>query len=244
MSSADINAKLENMRDVFISDVFNNEIKNVPSVKFGTVHRMDHIQYCIGVNKSGQDNDIADEIVIDASITSDRFNVASALLTGLITAYAREKDIKITSRASSTHLASNKKEYDDYCGSYHNKKFKALADRFGLVVKESKLKYGWIPIDVSENIKALVKQKRWNFPTQREKYVYGEDPSTSNMSSRRKCICPNCKKISFYETKQQNLYCAECMEKIARKEFGSKWDNFLQNYEASFKIQRATVLTE
>lgn len=244
MSSADINAKLENMRDVFISEIFNDDIKNIPIVAFGTLSRHKpeqhrHMRYSIGVHKSDCDTDIADEIVIDASITPDRFAVAAALLFGLITTYAKEHNIKISSRAS-VYSPSNKQDYEDYCGSYLNKRdFKPLADKYGLVIKKSSM-YGWVPVDVSDKIKMLIKQKRWSFPTQRETYTYGENPYKQG-GNKGKCVCPNCKKVSFYESKRQNLYCAECMEKIARKEFGSKWDNFVQNYGDLFKIQRVTA---
>ena len=228
LASSKINEILEEMRDIFLDNIFNKVIVTKPTVRFGQMNRSDHIQFCDAVTKSN--NFIADELVIDLSIADDRYAVATTLLLGLVMLYAKENSIQIASRAGMTP------ESEFYTGRYRNGRFRNIAERYGLVVIKTK-NNGRFPIGVNDEVKLLMEQYRWDFPSVREKYLYGADGG-NNSCHNKKCVCPNCGKIIIYETKDQLLYCGACQNEIGRKIFGEAWKLMLAA-EDSFRIVRA-----
>ena len=231
LAASRINAILEEMRDVFLDNIFKRVIVTKPTVRFGQMNRNDHIQFCDAVTKS--DSYIADELVIDLSIADDRFAVATTLLLGLVMLYAKENNIQIACRSGMTP------ESEYYTGRYRNGRFRKIAERYGLMVIKTK-NNGWFPVGVNDDVKLLMEQYRWDFPSVREKYLYGADGG-NNSGHNKKGICPNCGKINIYETKEQLLYCGACQNEIGRRIFGESWKLMLA-VEDSFRIVRADEL--
>lgn len=107
-------------------------------------------------------------------------------------------------------------------GSYHNKKFKQVAEEKGLIIEFSK-KIGWSLTTLQESTKALIDELSPSeelfkvarngglvlSPTDDEDEGEGEKPK----SSSRKYICPSCESI-VRATKDVNIICADCNEKF------------------------------
>lgn len=140
--------------------------------------------------KTSKDNAAYYEINICAEYLNRPFEeVAATLLHEMAHLYNLEHNIKDTSRH----------------GTYHNKKFKETAEKYGLVI-ERDAKYGWTITALNEDAKEFVKNLNIkNFSLYRQK---GEKKKSQTQSSR-KYVCPQCGCI-IRATKEVHVICGEC----------------------------------
>lgn len=127
--------------------------------------------------------------------------------------YCRENDIRECSRG----------------GTYHNKKFKELAEKIGLDTFHDP-KHGWntkggyrmleyaIANEWSEITLGRSTRTRIQISIDTETGEVQEtetEPTPVNTSSTRKYICPKCKQ-SIRATKDVNIICGDCLEKMIK----------------------------
>jgi len=113
-------------------------------------------------------------------------------------------------------------------GAYHNKKFKAEAERRGLVI-ECHPTYGWTITEPSERLIDYIIEQGWTevhmnrgggdwTPPKNGGSKAGEGGTKDGRkkpkrSSTRKLVCPCCGQ-SVRATKTVNILCGDCMEKM------------------------------
>lgn len=228
MSTINADIALAELRDIFIHEIFHNEFDIIPDVRFGVVQRKDKHQFCPNVRRT--DYDTGHEIIIAEDIAHNRELVAQTLIHSLIRALAMQQNKKIACRAGST------KNTDDYTGRYHNNLFKEFAEKYGLIVDYFGASDGWQPVGITNEVKDILKKYHIEFTAVREKYLYGRKKYAGH---NQKCICPRCGNVNYYETKNQRLYCANCMDEIAKEWFGQSWNTFINMYRDNVSTVRA-----
>lgn len=112
-------------------------------------------------------------------------------------------------------------------GAYHNKKFKAEAERRGLRIQHHET-YGWTITEPSEELIDYIIGQGWEDIKMRRGYGWTPPPSTGGKagdgtndtdrpgpkkSSTRKLICPKCGN-SVRATKLVRIMCMDCMEQM------------------------------
>lgn len=115
-------------------------------------------------------------------------------------------------------------------GTYHNKKFKEVAEQKGLIIEYDK-RIGWSLTKLKENTKAMIdelkpskdlfKVARRNPYTLTTTSNNNEDNETEGArempkSSMRKYVCPTCGTI-VRATKEVNIVCADCQETFIKE---------------------------
>lgn len=104
--------------------------------------------------------------------------------------YARMNDIKDTSRG----------------GTYHNKKFKEIAEAHGLLIENTQ-KYGWTKTSLKPETFEFVDSMNFEgFAIRRTGLVRS---ASTKKSSSKKYTCPNCGQ-SIRATKEVRILCGEC----------------------------------
>lgn len=106
------------------------------------------------------------------------------------------------------HLWNLQNEIQDTSrnGSYHNKKFKDVAERHGLIIDKDE-KYGWTLTTLNEEAKVFIKSlNAEGFAIYRKKIARVK--STSKQSTR-KYVCPSCGCI-IRATKEVRVICSDC----------------------------------
>ncbi|RHU07129.1 SprT-like domain-containing protein [[Eubacterium] hominis] len=106
------------------------------------------------------------------------------------------------------HLWNLQNEIQDTSrnGSYHNKKFKDVAECHGLIIEKDK-KYGWTLTSLNEEAKVFIKSLNADgFAIYRKKLAHIK--STSKQSTR-KYVCPSCGCI-IRATKEVRVICSDC----------------------------------
>lgn len=106
------------------------------------------------------------------------------------------------------HLMNLQNEVQDTSrnGMYHNKKFKQIAEKHGLIVDKSE-KYGWCITKLNNEVLEFVK----SLDEQSFKLYRSKIPKimTSSSSSSRKYVCPRCGTI-IRATKEVRVICSDC----------------------------------
>lgn len=113
-------------------------------------------------------------------------------------------------------------------GTYHNKKFKAEAERRGLVIEHHQT-YGWTITEPSEELIDYIIQQGWpevhmnrgggiwtppiSGGSKAGEGGQKDGPKPVKKSSTRKYICPKCGQ-SIRATKVVNILCGDCMENM------------------------------
>lgn len=130
-------------------------------------------------------------------------NIIATMIHEMVHLYCADKNIKDTSR--------------NY--TYHNKKFKEEAEKRGLIIEHHD-KYGWtITKPTEEIIEFCIKNKLEDIKINRmESYIppiTGTETKgkTKAKSSTKKYKCPCCGQ-SIRATKEVNIICGNCMEKM------------------------------
>ena len=91
-------------------------------------------------------------------------------------------------------------------GTYHNKKFKQVAEGHGLIIDQDP-KYGWTITRLNDEAKAFIDGlKEQEFEIYRSKLP---KIKKSKSSSSRKYVCPQCGLI-IRATKEVHVICSEC----------------------------------
>ena len=96
--------------------------------------------------------------------------------------------------------------------TYHNKRFKEVAEAHGLVITYNE-KIGWSLSELSDETKELIKTFELDeaaFTLARMDFT-GDKEKTKKKSSVRKYVCPVCGEI-IRATKEVKVICAECNE--------------------------------
>lgn len=142
-------------------------------------------------------------------------NVAGTLLHEMVHLYNMENGIKDTSRG----------------GTYHNKKFKAEAEKRDLIISYDN-RIGWSVTEPGEGLLDFILEQGWtDIRMGRQEGIRlgvaggpkakggdgkdGEEPKKK--SSTRKYICPCCGN-SVRATKDVNIICGDCMEQMKKLE--------------------------
>jgi len=97
-------------------------------------------------------------------------------------------------------------------GTYHNKRFKEIAERFGLAVAHHST-YGWTITTMTEETRKIVEPILELLNIKR----YVPQKAGGKSSSTRKYACPACE-MSVRATKMVNIVCGDCdeaMEEVA-----------------------------
>jgi len=120
------------------------------------------------------------------------------MLHEMVHLYCRQHDIKEVSRG----------------GTYHNGKFKALAEQVGLVCVRAG-KYGWNTVGTgNDGLIEYTLSKDWSeIMLNRQTVGFRAGISTAggkSPSSTRKLICPGCRQ-SVRATKKVNILCGDCL---------------------------------
>lgn len=104
--------------------------------------------------------------------------------------YARMNNIKDTSRG----------------GTYHNKRFKEIAEAHGLIIENTQ-KYGWTKTSLSDSTKEFVDSMNFEGFTLRRTPM--AKLASGKKSSSKKYVCPHCGQ-SVRATKEIRILCGEC----------------------------------
>lgn len=135
------------------------------------------------------------------------------------------------------HLSNLQKDIQDCSrgGTYHNKHFKAEAERSGLTAAYTP-RYGWTLTELTDEAKAFIDGLNLNpddFALTRQTHGMiqlppttpndgisagdsGTDQSRKPKSSSRKYVCPECGQI-VRATKIVNVICGDCQEKMIER---------------------------
>lgn len=104
-------------------------------------------------------------------------------------------------------------------GTYHNKKFKEIAEKSGLIIEHHK-SYGWTITHLQQFTINLIKNSDIKeeaftlyridpFQKQIEDEEETEETTEKPKSSRRKYICPSCE-VKISANKEVNVVCGDC----------------------------------
>lgn len=128
--------------------------------------------------------------------------LAATLLHEMVHLYNMQNGIKDTSRN----------------GSYHNLKFKEIAEQHGLIIDKSE-KYGWTLTSLQESTKQFLNElnnTEQGFSIYRDSAAKMKQKSSTKQSSR-KYICPTCGMI-IRATKEVRVMCMDCEEEMELSE--------------------------
>lgn len=138
-----INAELNRLFDLFNKHYYNGEIRKPVIVAQTNGHNAGAMGWCT-CNKVWKDNE-SNEYYYEITICSEYLyrdieGICSTLLHEMVHLYCNEKGIKNTSR---NH-------------TYHNKKFKEIAETHGLIIEYDK-RIGWSISKLTDEAKAFAK---------------------------------------------------------------------------------------
>ena len=127
------------------------------------------------------------------------------------------------------HLSNLQRDIQDCSrgGTYHNRRYKDVAEKCGLVVTHHST-YGWATTELSDETKLYINSLHLNsemFNLTRETPgiieilgpagaldgAGGTDNPTKSKSNSRKYVCPTCKQ-SVRATKEVNIICGDCQQ--------------------------------
>lgn len=224
MTIEKINAELNRLFDVFNKHYYKGEIKK-PIITAQSNGKNSYTMGWCTCAKVWKDNK-RDEYYYEITICSEYLyrdiqNICATLLHEMVHLYCNEKGIKNTSRGH----------------TYHNKRFKQIAEQHGLVVAYDE-RIGWSLTTLTDESKALVdatankdvfvltRHRHWRAgkPEATEEVpneITGpEEPTGANgmdegpprqKQSFRKYVCPTCGTI-IRATRDVNVKCADCDE--------------------------------
>lgn len=133
-------------------------------------------------------------------LTRPFMNVCGTLLHEMVHLWNLQNDVKDTSRG----------------GTYHNKKFKEVAEQHGLIIDKD-IKYGWTITHLSPETEHFIQEMGdIKFEMKRDRTLKVPPNSkgssgSSGKSSSRKYVCPSCG-MSVRATKVVNVMCGDCEE--------------------------------
>lgn len=208
-----MNAELNRLFDLFNEHFYKGEIQKPVIVAQTNGKDSNTMGWCTcnKVWKDNKKNEYYYEITVCSEyLYRDIEDICSTLLHEMVHLYCNEHNIKNTSRGR----------------TYHNKRFKEVAEQHGLNIEYDK-RIGWSITKLSEEAKAFVeanankevftltrnrhrRASNPDEPTQDEPTGEGgEEEAPKPKQSMRKYICPNCSTI-IRATKDVNVKCADC----------------------------------
>lgn len=204
---------LEKMYRQLNKDYFNGELEEPIITIMSTPRAYGHVT-CGRVWKAKDREQY--ELNIGAG-TLDRpiENVVSTLLHEMVHIFHLQNDIQDTSRGN----------------TYHNKKFKEKAESVGLIIDHDP-RIGFSITSPSDGLILYICEQGWNdIMLNRNEYTristgvgtatgsggVPVQPPVKKPSSTRKYICPKCK-MSVRATKDVNILCGDCMERMEKVE--------------------------
>lgn len=205
-----INSELNRLFDIFNKHYYNNEISKPVIVAQTNGKDRSTMGWCT-CNKVWKDNEI-NEYYYEITICSEYLyrdveGICSTLLHEMVHLYCNEKGIKDTSRGN----------------TYHNKRFKEVAEKHGLIIDYNK-RIGWSVTNLTEEAKGFIASnaKKDVFKLTRGRHRStgisdflfpdideGEEETAKSKQSMRKYLCPECGTI-IRATKDVNVKCADC----------------------------------
>lgn len=96
--------------------------------------------------------------------------------------------------------------------TYHNSRFKAEAEKRGLIISYDK-KIGWSITEPSKELRSLCARMHWNGKLTAYRAWTPKDPKDPRPSSTRKYVCPCCG-LSVRATKEVNILCGDCQKPL------------------------------
>lgn len=190
--------ELHNIFNSLNKEIFNNELP-LPAITIQSKGKRNAIGWCsqlpIWINDK-EEIENRHEINICAEYANTPVLVmAEIMLHEMIHYYADLHEIKTTSRN----------------GSFHNKKYRDLGLRFGLIVSKTE-KYGWAETKLNDETLNLVKEMNFN---QGAFLMYRID-DTGKVSKKKGSIkhtCLSCGNVAR-STKEMKLICGNCEEEM------------------------------
>jgi ribosomal protein S27AE len=226
----DMQAELGRLFDIFNEHYYNGKI-NKPVIAVQTSGRERRTTGWCTLNKVWKDHSSGEyyyEITVCAEyLYRTAFEICATLLHEMVHLYCIENDIKDTSRSA----------------TYHNKRFKEIAEAHGLIISYHKT-IGWSVTELSEEAKAFIAEnanqnvfiltrgrhappkpptKPVDEPSDEGEGESGLQGGTEGgnspdkpKQSMRKYICPKCGCI-ISATKDVNVICGECQVAFVKK---------------------------
>lgn len=145
--------------------------------------------------KAWTDSNKEDEGYYEINICAEHLNrsfkeVCATLLHEMVHFWNLQNDVQDTSRN----------------GSYHNKKFKEVAEQHGLIIEKDE-KYGWTRTSLNKETDQYIESLNdKGFKIYRKKMV---SACSTSKQSTRKYVCPCCGCI-IRATKEVHVMCCEC----------------------------------
>lgn len=214
-----LNEELNRLFDLFNERYYSGQLRK-PVIAVQTNGGRGRKRYSMGwctcdkVWKDHNTNDYYYEITICSEYLYRSVNeICSTLLHEMVHLYCNEQDIKDTSRGN----------------TYHNKRFKEIAESHGLIVSYDD-KIGWSISELTPEAEALIEEKanKAAFVVTRERHTPPKSPVGSTegggdttgepeggtepekpKQSLRKYVCPKCGCI-IRASKEVNVICGDC----------------------------------
>lgn len=210
-----INSELNRLFDIFNDHYYNGKIQKPVIIAQTNGKDRGTMGWCT-CDKVWKDNDSSEyyyEITICSEyLYRDIEGICSTLLHEMVHLYCNEQKIKNTSRGR----------------TYHNKKFKEVAELHGLIIKYDS-RIGWSITELSDEAKAFIKENADKdiFKLTRSRHRTSDKPeqpeegseddptdeggeeTAKPKQSTRKYVCPTCGTI-IRATKDVRVKCADC----------------------------------
>lgn len=178
----------------FLNDkVFQNELP-LPTVTIQSRGKRNALGWCsqnpIWLNK--EETDKRHEINICAENANMKvIDILEIMLHEMCHYYADLHEIKTTSRG----------------GTFHNKKFKEIAEKFGLIVTKTQ-KYGYADTKLSNDMMQLAQDNKFDQEAF-QLYRINDEGLISKKRGSIKHTCPDCNAVAR-STKEMVLICGKC----------------------------------
>lgn len=187
--------KLENLFSIFNKRYYNNELE-IPVITVSPDTTKGTYGWCTSWKAWKRTKDAEAgyyEINMCAEHLSRSFDeLCSTLLHEMTHLYNLQNSVQDTSRG----------------GTYHNKKFKQVAEQHGLIIEQHH-KYGWTITTLNNESKQFIEQLNdTGFQIYRDSAAKIKTKEASAQSSR-KYVCPCCGLI-VRATKEVHVQCMEC----------------------------------
>lgn len=173
--------------------IFNNELPE-PAITIQSKGKRNALGWCsqILIWLDKEETDKRHEINICAENANLKvMNILEIMLHEMVHYYGDLHEIKTTSRN----------------GNFHNRKYKDLAEKFGLIVTKTQ-KYGFSETKLNSKILQMAKEK--NFDQEAFlMYRINDEGMINKKKGSIKHTCPNCENVAR-TTKEMVLICGKC----------------------------------
>lgn len=184
---------------IFNKEFFNGELKEPAILIQSKGNRKGCLGWCT-VNKAWRNQETKEERyevnIVAEGLNRGVYPVMGTLIHEMVHLYCLQNDIRDVSRG----------------GTYHNKRFKEVAERSGLVIEHDE-RIGWSLTKLQSGTMSLIDKSDINKEafnlSRKDGVVTSKEPSKK--SSVRKYVCPNCGCI-IRATKKVNVICGDCLE--------------------------------